>query len=531
VPADDQQDVVGFLSRPDTYGLRDGEVRRIDTHISIVWLAGNRAIKLKRAVRFDYVDYSTLELRRVACEAEIRLNRRTAPGLYLGVRAITREHGGSIAFDGQGTVLDWVVEMARFDEDTLFDRLAARGALEPSLMDDLAAAIADLHRQAEIRTDHGGAPGMAWVVDGNAGSFDTLGPGVLDLETTRMAIAETKAALDQQRQRLEERRRGGWVRVCHGDLHLRNICLMDGRPTLFDAVEFNDEISCVDILYDVAFLLMDLWYRGLRSHANLVLNGYLARTADIDGLALMPLYLSCRAAIRSKTSLAASRVVPGEEQQRTLHQAARAYLALARAFLKPSRACLVAIGGFSGAGKSTLAHGLAPALGGAPGALVLRSDVIRKSLLGVDPLTRLGQDAYGSEVTGRVYETMAEHGAIAIRAGHAVIADAVHGRGEDRERIEAVAREAGVPFVGIWLEGSAAALASRLRARANDPSDATPDVLARQLESGVRGLGWHRVDATGKADEVRAKAEALLPPESWQGFRMEGGRTHDYSEG
>jgi hypothetical protein len=511
VAADDQQDVARFLSRPDTHGLSGGEVRRIDTHISIVWLAGDHALKLKRAVRFDYVDYSTVEKRRVACEDEVRLNRRTAPDLYRRVRAITKEPDGTLALDGRGRPVEWVVEMARFDEDTLFDRLAARQALDPSLMDGLASAIAGFHAQAEPRPDRGGVRGMAWVIDGNAQAFDAHGPGVLDREICRRVIAETRDALDRGRDLLEARRRHGLVRACHGDLHLRNIFLLNGAPTLFDAVEFNEEISCVDVLYDLAFLLMDLWYRGLRSHANRILNGYLALTADVSGLALMPLFLSCRAAIRSKTSLAASMVVPDEEQKAGLHTIARQYLALARALLHPPGACLVAIGGFSGSGKSTLARALAPDLGAAPGAVILRSDVIRKSLLGVDPLVRLGADAYTPEVSTRVYETLVERGRTALLAGHAVIADAVHARPEERAAIESVARSAGVPFVGIWLEGSEDVLAHRLRVRTGDPSDATTDVLARQMQSGARDLTWPRLDVTGDADDVRAKAEALLP--------------------
>jgi hypothetical protein len=256
---------------------------------------------------------------------------------------------------------------------------------------------------------------------------------------------------------------------------------------------------------------MDLWYRGLWPHANRILNGYLALTADVSGLALMPLFLSCRAAIRSKTSLAASMVVPEEEQKADFHATAREYLALARALLHPPGACLVAIGGFSGSGKSTLARALAPGLGAAPGAVILRSDVIRKSLLGADPFVRLGADAYAPEVSSRVYETIVERGGTALLAGQAVIADAVHARPEERAAIESVARRAGVPFVGIWLEASEDVLADRLRARANDPSDATVDVLARQVQSGAQDPIWHRLDVAGHADDVRAKAEELLP--------------------
>lgn len=505
-----QRDVIDFLSRPDTYGPGGTAVRRIDTHISIVWLAGDRAFKLKRAVLLDYVDYSTAEKRRAACEAEVRLNRRTAPDLYRGVRAITREPAGALAIDGQGVPIEWVVEMARFDEETLFDRLAVRRALEPALMDGLAGAIAGLHARAAPRTDHGGAAGMAWVVDGNELAFEAQGGGVLDRTVWRRLMDESRDALGRMQAQLEDRRRGGLVRACHGDLHLRNICLLDGTPTLFDAIEFNDEISCVDVLYDLAFLLMDLWHRGLGGHANRVLNGYLSRTGDIDGLSLMPLFLSCRAAIRSKTSLAASLVALDAGERSRLHAAARQYLELARVFLRPPGPCLVAIGGFSGSGKSTLAQALAPHLGPAPGALVLRSDVIRKIASGVDPITRLDGDAYAPQISRQVYDTMTWQARAALRAGHAAVADAVHARPDERSAIEMVAHETGVPFAGIWLEGPVEELAVRLRARVEDASDATPDVLARQVRAGAGEPEWHRLDGMGKVEQVLHEAEVLL---------------------
>ena len=424
---DDQRDVITFLSAPDAYGLRAGPVERIDTHISIVWLAGDRVYKLKRAVRFDYVDFSTIELRRLACEAEVRLNRRTAPSLYRGVVPVTREADGSIALRGRGVPLDWLVEMARFDQDTLFDRLAERHRLEFALMDGLADAIVRLHASAEPRTDRGGRDGMAWVVDGNALGFAEQGATVLNPAACERLTADTRAALDRDTDMLEARRRHGLVRSCHGDLHLRNICLIDGVPTLFDSVEFNDAISCIDVLYDLAFLLMDLWRRNLRSHANAVFNEYLARTVDLEGLPLLPLFLSYRAALRAKTSVTGAKVQPDEGQKRELQTASRQYLALAQTFLYPPPACLIAIGGFSGSGKSTLARRLGPGAGAAPGALVVRSDLIRKTLLGVAPLTRLGPEGYTPAMTRHVYQTIAERALMALKAGHAVVADAVRG--------------------------------------------------------------------------------------------------------
>jgi len=508
---DDQRDVMAFLSTPAAYGSSADPVERVDTHISVVWLAGDRVYKLKRAVRFDYVDFSTVELRHAACEAEVRVNRRTAPALYLGVRPVTRDAEGTLAIGGQGTPVDWLVEMVRFDQNTLFDRLAERHQLDTGFMEGLADAIVRLHADAKPRPDRGGRDGMAWVIDGNARDFVEQGAAILEQPACERLSADARAALERHAERLDARRRNGFVRECHGDLHLRNICLVDGIPTLFDAVEFNEDISCIDVFYDAAFLIMDLWHRDLRLHANLVFNEYLARTLDTEGLALLPLFLSCRAAVRAKTSATGAKVQPDERHRRDLQVAAQEYLALAQELIHPPAPCLIAIGGLSGSGKSTLARRVAPSVGAAPGALIVRSDLIRKTLLGVPPLTRLGPEGYSPDTTRRVYKTMAERAAGALTVGHSVVADAVFAKAHDRDAIAAVARKTGVPFIGLWIDGPPEVLAARLRERVTDVSDATADVLDLQLRAGVDPVDWHRLDGSHDAEAVQRSAEAFLP--------------------
>jgi aminoglycoside phosphotransferase family enzyme/predicted kinase len=507
---DDQREVIAFLSTPDAYGPDIGPVDRIDTHISIVWLAGRRAYKLKRAVRFDYVDFSTLERRRLACGEEVRLNRRTAPELYLGVRPVTRERDGTLALGGGGEAVDWLVEMVRFEQHALFDALAERRGLDPALMPPLAAAIARLHAGAEHRRDRGGAAGMAWVIDGNARGFDVQGAGILDVRVCERLAAASRAELDREAKHLDLRRDQGFVRACHGDLHLRNICLVDGVPTLFDAVEFNENISCIDVLYDLSFLLMDLWRRDLRAHANLVFNEYLAGTGDLTGVALLPLFLSCRAAVRAKTSATAAMLQGSDRQKARSQTAASEYLALAEELLRPERPCLVAVGGLSGSGKSTLARGVAPLVGRPPGALVLRSDVIRKASLGFPATVHLPAEAYAADVSRRVYDTIADGARAALLAGHAVIADAVYSAPAARERIAATAREVGVPFIGLWIDGPIELLKTRVRERVNDASDATAAVVDSQAGNDIGVLDWHRLDGAGDIETVRRSAERIL---------------------
>lgn len=505
---EDQTEVIEFLAAAAAHGAT--AVDRIDTHSAVIFLADERAYKLKRAVRFDYLDFSTAERRRAMCEAEVRLNRRIAPGIYRGVVAVTREADGTLALGGSGAPVDWVVEMNRFPQEALFDRLAAAGRLDLDLMPPLAAAIAEFHRIAESRTDHGGRTGMQWVVDGNAEGFVEFGDGVLDPAAHRRLTEHARAELETHGALLDERRAAGFVRHCHGDLHLRNIVLLDGRPTLFDGVEFNDEIACIDVLYDLAFLLMDLWRLELPRHANAVWNHYLEEADDVSGVSLMPLFLSCRAAVRAKTSATAARLQPDAERQEELQELAREYLAMAERLLNPPGPCLVAIGGFSGTGKSTLARELAPSLGAVPGAVVIRSDVVRKTLAGVSPLDRLGPEGYSSEMSARVYATVAERARALLREGHSAIVDAVYARPHDRESIERIAADAAVPFAGIWLEAPETTLVERVEQRRHDASDADAAVIRLQQEGETGEIGWRRLDASRSPAVVAEEASRYV---------------------
>jgi len=490
---EDQAAVVAFLSSPGAHGAEP--VETIETHASIVFLSGRRAWKLKRAVRYDYLDFSTVERRRAMCEAELRINRRTAPSLYHRVVAITREAGGGLALGGAGTPVDWVIEMSRFDQDELLDRLAGRHALGLDLMRPLAAAVARLHAGAEPRHDHGGYAGMSWVVEGDDADFRVQPAGVFDAGTCRRVVTDSRAAIERHRGLLESRREAGLVRRCHGDLHLRNIVRLEGVPTLFDGVEFNDEIACIDVMYDLAFLLMDLWRRALPAHANAVLNGYLADTADIDALALLPLFLSCRAAVRAKTGAAAAALQADPSRQADQWQAAREYLAMAETLLRPPPARLVAIGGLSGCGKSTLAFALAPSLGAVPGAVAIRSDEVRKRLCGVGPLDRLGPDGYTDAVSARVYAEAIAQAARIVATGHSAVVDAVFARPEERAAVERAAQDAGVPFAGLWLEARLETLVERVEQRRADASDADAAIVRRQVAGELGPIGWHRINA------------------------------------
>lgn len=509
---EDQSRVVAFLSSPASHA--GAPVERIDTHASIIFLAGARAWKLKRAVRYGYLDYSTADRRRVMCEAEVRVNRRTAPALYRGVTAVTRQPDGSVAIGGTGTPIDWLVEMTRFDHSGQFDRLAEAGLLPLELMRPLAHAIARCHHTADGGLNYGGWDDMRRVIDGNAAGFAEEATGILDPGRCARLTNRARFVLDRNGVLLDERRDAGLVRHCHGDLHLRNIVLLDGQPTLFDAIEFSDEISSIDVLYDLAFLLMDLWRLGLPHHANVLWNSYLAETGDLGGLPLMPLFLSCRAAVMAKTTATTANLQTDGGRRLAFRVLANTYLTVADALLDPPPPRLIAIGGLSGSGKSTLAMNVAPSIGAAPGAVVIRSDEIRKQLCGVKPLDRLGPEGYADAVSQRVYATLLEQADKVVRGGYAAIADAVFAKSADRDAVYHVAAAAGVRFVGLWLEAPERVLISRVKTRGPDVSDADVDVLRRQLTCAVDTIRWHRLDASGARQQVADACAAIIGTES-----------------
>lgn len=508
LPTEDQASVIAFLSDPRTHGVTD--VRRIDTHASIVVLAGERAYKLKRAVRYSYLDYSTIERRELACRAEVTLNRRTAPDIYLGVEPITRGPDNRLSIGGGGRTVDWVVAMRRFDDNKLFDRLAAAGTLTTGLILELAETIARFHAAAEITGTAAGSEVFADLLAGNRSNLDRAVPDILDDDAVRRLDAASRHLLASVGPVLDRRRDAGKVRLCHGDLHLRNICLIDGRPVLFDCIEFNRDIASTDVLYDLAFLLMDLKARGLDALASAAFNRYLDIADETDGLAALALFLATRAAVSAHVHATAAGLKSGRPERAFEVASARTYLSLALTLSQPPSARLVAIGGLSGTGKSTLAYGLSPAIGPAPGARVLRTDVLRKRIFGVASTTRLPDAAYATDVSRAVYRQLLELAARTLAAGCSVIADGVFARPGDREAIAAVAGEQGVPFAGLWLEAPADRLAQRIRARRGDASDATVAVLLRQLDQDVGPIRWRRLDAARPSGELLCHAEKLL---------------------
>lgn len=507
--ADGQQAVIAFLSCPENLS-EEGPVERIETHAALVFLAGEHAYKLKKSVHYPYLDFSTPEKRKAVCEAELELNRRTAPELYLDVRSINRDVDGSLTF-GEGEPVDWIVVMRRFAAEDLLEAVAQRGGLEAPLLRDLADHIARFHDNAATRPGGDGAARLGKVIDGNRDVMAALPAAALPRGGCDQLHARSIARLEKLSSLLDHRADRGEVRRCHGDLHLANICLWQGKPMLFDCLEFDEELATTDLLYDLAFLLMDLWVKGHHSQASLVFNRYLDLREELDGIAAMGLFLSVRAAVRAHVGATVAMRIEAEAKRADRLAAARTYLDSALAFLENSQPRLIAMGGLSGSGKSTLAGLLAPEIGSAPGARWLRSDVIRKLLAGEAPETRLPPEAYTPERNAAVYRKLLADARTVLAAGHSVIVDAVLARPGERDELRAVAEDCGVRFTGIWLEAPRDSLLGRVDARKGDASDADRAVVERQLNYELGNLiGWHRLSAEGTPAEVLARAVNLI---------------------
>lgn len=470
---------------------RRADADPIETHISAVFLGPGEAVKLRKAIRLGFLDFTSLAERERTARRELALNAPGAPGLYRDVVPVTRGPDG-LALGGAGAVVDWVVRMARVPADDFLDRMAARGAITPDLLRAIADAVAAMHLALPpLPRDQSEA--FRYITLGNARSALDAG---LDPPTVRAWMEACLAWLAAHAPWLQARAAAGFVRRGHGDLHLGNLCLWQGRPVAFDALEFDEDLAVLDVGYDLAFLLMDLEFRLDRAQANAVLNRYVARTGDAGLLAGLPLFLAERAMIRAHVQ--AARFVPGEPQ---------AYLRHAQAALAAPAPVLLAIGGLPGAGKSTLARALAPAIGAPPGALILRSDEIRKRQHGVAPETRLPPEAYSPDASTRVFDELATMAATAIAGGHSVIADATFMAPAHRTQIAAAAGKA--PFHGVWLEAPPDVLRARVAARQGDASDADLAVLDSALRAGAGPGAWHAVAATDTA-AATAACRALL---------------------
>ena len=491
-----QERVFAYLTEPGTHPV----VRRIDTHAASVFLEGDRALKIKRAVHFPYLDYSTLAKRKAACDEEMKINRQYAPQIYRRVVPITQRNDGTLDIGGDGEPVEFAIEMARFDEQQTFDHLAEAGPPDPALVDAIADVIAASHAIAPRVLAEPWIASMPVFIEGNSAAFRTaacFAKGDVD-ELGDASLS----ALSRIRGLLRERSKEGFVRRCHGDLHLANIVLIEGKPVLFDAIEFDPDIASIDVFYDLAFPIMDFIRYGRHAAANALFNRYLQNTPieNLDAIAALPLFMSLRAAIRANVLLARPARVCHDKAN--VMRSARAYFELAKLAIRPPEPTLIAIGGLSGTGKSVLARGLAPGVAPLPGAVILRTDVLRKQLFYVHETDRLPESAYRPEITEQIYEGLLQRAMQILSQGHSAVVDAVFAHESERSAIRDATRKLKIRFVGLFLVTDLATRLSRVGRRERDASDATPEIAGLQEKYDVGEVDWAIIDASGTPEET-----------------------------
>lgn len=515
----DQDRLVAALAKPALFGPECDRVTLLQTHISYVLLTGRHAYKLKKAVNLGFLDFSTLPARRYFCEQELRLNRRLAPALYLEVVAITGTLDAPV-IGGGGPALEYAVKMLEFSQQALASRALARNELGPRDIDALAAKVAAFHFASARATPDSVFGTPATILNCALANFKHLLPSMATVaERQAIGALESWTANEHAARSatFRERSQGGFIRECHGDLHLGNIAVIDGELVIFDCIEFNDAMRWIDVMSEVAFTAMDLQERGHAGLAHRFLNAYLENTGDYAGLAVLRFYLVYRALVRAKVAQMRAAQLPPAEVPASLVQERDGYLQLAAIHARPPTAAIIVTHGVSGCGKTALSGMLLEQIG----AIRIRTDVERKRRFGL-PSTHhaasAGENAlYSVDANRQTYAEVRRLAAAVATAGFVAIVDGAFLQRWQRDLFRGLAAELGIPFVVLAFTASEAALRQRIVARnlqGTDASDADVAVLEQQL------LAREPLDADEQPSVVTYDAEAPLEqagtPQAWR---------------
>lgn len=475
--------LIRALLQPERYGHVVEYCRLIETHISWVILTGSYAYKIKKPVDLGFLDFSTLDKRRFYCEEELRLNRRLAPEIYLAVVPISGSEKAP-AVGGKGKAIEYAVKMVQFPQEAQLDRMLDQGELEPRHMDAFSRLVADFHARAAVAgpTDKYGAPSQVWQpMEENFTQIRERIDDSHQLKILEEVLRWSRASFKLSEPELARRKADGFIRECHGDMHLRNLAWIDNHPVAFDGIEFNPGLRWIDVISEIAFLVMDLQDRNRPELAQRFLNGYLELTGDYAGLKLLRLYLVYRAMVRAKVcAISMSQGQVGDDSGEIETEFVR-YLTLAQSYARTTPPCLLITRGLSGSGKTSLSQQLLEILP----AIRIRSDVERKRLFGMAALesgrAAPAEGIYDAEATVRTYDRLRDLAEAILDAGYSVIVDATFLQRSQREPFKHLAKAKGLNFVILEFVATEHTLRSRLRQRRGDASDADLTVLKHQL--------------------------------------------------
>jgi uncharacterized protein len=477
--------LIKTLLDADAYPHDVASVRLIETHISWVLLTGQFAYKIKKPVNFGFLDFSTLDKRRYYCQEELRLNQRLAKDWYLDVVPITGQPDHP-KMDGKGAAIEYAVKMRQFPSAQTLRESAESGQFGVGEIDQITEMVADFHdgiEKADANSPYGESHDIQHWFDGN---FDHIKP-LLDDKQQLLQLEAIKAwGHDEWANKallMQQRKQQGYVRECHGDLHLGNMTLINGTVVLFDCIEFNPMLRWIDVISEVAFLVMDLVHLGYDGYAYRFLNRYLQHTGDYHGLALLRYYLAYRALVRAKVALLRVAQNPDAVICAQARSEYAIFANLAERFTKANRTVLIITHGFSGSGKSTYASQLAEKIA----AIQIRSDLERKRLFGYSPqaTTNSGIDSgvYTKEAGEKTYNHLAELAKVILESGYSAIIDAAFLKAEQRELFRQLASKCKVELTIIDFQAAKETLCERIKQRQNDSSEATIDVLLQQQQT------------------------------------------------
>ena len=476
-------EILAFLQNPESYPHNTkGEIRHLETHISHVFLCGGYAYKMKKGLDLGFLDFTSLEKRKYYCQEELRLNSIFAPEIYLEVIPIY-EKDGAFSFQSKGKVVEYLLKMREFEQDQILSNIVEKGEFTPDLFTELAQKLAQIHQKADSNEEissYASASHIQKIADQNFTQTRKYLGSCISNESFERIRKFTLNFIDKNELLFKSRQESAKIRECHGDLHLNNICMYKGKIQFFDRIEFNKEFRNIDVVYDLAFLVMDLHFRKQNSAATRLINEYFEQTGDYTGAALLPFYSCIRAYVRGKvTAFRLDNSENTEREKEAITAEASSYFDLAESFANHKKAKLWITCGLSGSGKSTIARRIAAK----EEFLIIRSDALRKHLTGMPLYEKGPKHIYTSEISQTTYEKLIELADFLTGFGVSVLLDAKFDRRKWRLKAMKLATEKQLDYKIVYCKADPDELKKRLKERSGDVSDADSSLIDQQVAS------------------------------------------------